>query len=533
MTVPNRAAEEHVLGAVLLEPERWQQVADLTLQNFAYPEHRAVFQTMAELAAAGAQPTLDAVLERLTATDRLKVAAGEAAVRRLHDDTPTASTISHYADALRAIKHGPDAPKPKRHTRSRPLAATPGATLKPDGTVEDTGSSYVAWQSLGLDCAGNGQPFPSLGNTAIVIARHPELVGKIWLDTFRKQIWHSLQGAPAPFIDADALRLTAWINQKLRLSKVGIRSVQAAVELVAANNARNSVTEYLESLTWDGTVRLDHWLADCLGVERTAYTMAVARNWLISMVARAYQPGCQVDHMPVLEGLSGAGKSSALAILGGEWYKAAPQAFGSKEFLEAIQGAWLTEIPDMVGFGRREHSQIISAITTRSDVYRASYGRIAEEHPRTTIFAATSETDEYLEDDRGKRRYWPLRCRDITLDTLRTTRDQLFAEATAAFKSGSKWHEVPAEEAEQQQLERRIADPWEDAVEYYVKGKLEVTTGQVVTEGLALPASFQDRSAQMRIGKILRSLGFERRVIRREGRIVRCYVRNFVTTVTR
>ena len=522
---PNRAAEEHVLGSLLLEPDRWAQVADLTLQNFAFPEHRAIFQTLSELAANGGIHDLDNVIDRLAETDLLSVAGGRAAVERLRADTATATTISHYADVLRQTKHGPDAPKPKRHTRSKPLAATPGATLRPDGTVEETGSSYVQWQSLGLDCNGNGQPFPSLGNTAIVIARHPELTGKIWLDTFRKQIWHSLQGVPAPFIDADALRLTAWINQKLRLSKVGLRSVQAAVELVAANNARNSVTEYLESLTWDGTTRLDHWLADCLGVERSAYTMAVARNWLISMVARAYQPGCQADHMPVLEGLSGAGKSSALAVLGGPWYKAAPQAFGSKEFLEAIQGAWLTEIPDMVGFGRREHSQIISAITTRSDVYRASYGRIAEEHPRTTIFAATSETDEYLEDDRGKRRYWPLRCQDIALDTLQATRDQLFAEATVAFKSGAKWHEVPAEEAEQEQLERRIADPWEDAVEYYVKGKVEVTTGQVVTEGLALDASRQDRSAQMRVGRILKTLGFKRLVVRREGRVVRRYVR--------
>ena len=525
MTAPNRAAEEHVLGSLLLEPARWEQVADLTLQNFAFPEHRAIFQTLFELAANGGIHDLDHVIDRLAETDRLSVAGGRAAVERLRDDTATATTISHYADVLRQTRHGPDASKPKRHTRSKPLAATPGATIRPDGTIEETGSSYVAWQSLGLDCNGNGQPFPSLGNTAIVIARHPDLTGKIWLDTFRKQIWHSLQGVPAPFIDADALRLTAWINQKLRLSKVGLRSVQAAVELVAANNARNSVTEYLESLTWDGTTRLDHWLADCLGVERSAYTMAVARNWLISMVARAYQPGCQADHMPVLEGLSGAGKSSALAVLGGPWYKAAPQAFGSKEFLEAIQGAWLTEIPDMVGFGRREHSQIISAITTRSDVYRASYGRIAEEHPRTTIFAATSETDEYLEDDRGKRRYWPLRCRDIALDTLRATRDQLFAEATVAFKSGSKWHEVPADEAEQEQLERRIADPWEDAVEYYVKGKMEVTTGQVVTEALALDASRQDRSAQMRVGRILKTLGFKRLVVRREGRVVRRYVR--------
>ncbi len=138
MTAPNRAAEEHVLGAVLLEPERWQQVADLTLQNFAYPEHRAVFQTMAELAAAGAQPTLDAVLERLTATDRLKVAAGEAAVRRLRADTATASTISHYADVLRATKHGPDHPKPKRNDRSKPISSRPSDDLLPiDAYVDD------------------------------------------------------------------------------------------------------------------------------------------------------------------------------------------------------------------------------------------------------------------------------------------------------------------------------------------------------------------------------------------------------------
>ena len=523
MTVPNRAAEEHVLGAVLLEPERWQQVADLTLQNFAYPEHRAVFQTMAELAAAGAQPTLDAVLERLTATDRLKVAAGEAAVRRLHDDTPTASTISHYADALRAIKHGPDAPKPKRHTRSRPLAATPGATLKPDGTVEDTGSSYVAWQSLGLDCAGNGQPFPSLGNAAIILARHPYLAGKLWLDTFRQKIYCALDGEPRPLSNSDGLQITAWVNQSLRLPKIGIRTVENAIELVAANNARNSVTEYLEGLTWDGTPRLEDWLADCLGVAKTAYTVAVARNWLISMVARAYRPGCKADHMPVLEGLSGAGKSSALAVLGGPWYKAAPQAFGSKEFLEAIQGAWLTEIPDMVGFGRREHTQIIAAVTTTSDTYRAAYARVSEDHPRTTIFAATSETDSYLDDDRGKRRYWPLRCTEIRLDVLRASRDQLFAEAAAQFKAGATWHEVPAEEAEHEQLERRIGDPWEDAIAHYVKGRLEVEISALITEGLAIEYSRQDRATQMRAAKVLKTLGFECKVVWDSGRSVRRY----------
>jgi putative DNA primase/helicase len=228
--------------------------------------------------------------------------------------------------------------------------------------------------------------------------------------------------------------------------------------------------------------------------------------------------------MPVLEGLSGAGKSSALAILGGPWYKAAPQAFGSKEFLEAIQGAWLTEIPDMVGFGRREHTQIIAAITTRADPYRAAYGRVCEDHPRTTIFAATSETDSYLDDDRGKRRYWPLRCTEIRLDVLRSIRDQLFAEATAQFTAGSTWHEVPAEESEQEQLARRIADPWEDAISYYVKGRVEVEMSRLLTDGLALEYARQDRSAQMRAAKVLKTLGFDCKVVWDNGRSVRRYL---------
>jgi putative DNA primase/helicase len=179
----------------------------------------------------------------------------------------------------------------------------------------------------------------------------------------------------------------------------------------------------------------------------------------------------------------------------------------------------------MVGFGRREHTQIIAAITTRADPYRAAYARVSEDHPRTTIFAATSETDRYLDDDRGKRRYWPLRCTEIRLDVLTSTRDQLFAEATVEFKKGSTWHIVPSEEAEQEQLERRIPDPWEDQIADYVIGKIEVTTSEVITDALQLPPSQQDRAAQMRVSKVLKTLGFECRVVREGHRILRRYSR--------
>jgi predicted P-loop ATPase len=514
VTAPSRAAEEYVIGAVLLDPARWRQVEDLTLSNFHWPEHRAIWQTLTELAANGGIRGLAEVVTHLESNHRLEIAGGAAALERLREDTPTAVTISHYADKLRAFSAAPAPPaKVTRHGRAKPLPRPAGEPLNPDGSRDDT-SGYVTCQGLGLEFNANGQAHPSLGNVSLIVERHPELAGKIWLDTFRGQIWHSFGPQPQPWTDADALRLTAWINSKLKQSKIGLKTVQHAVELVAANHRLNSVTAYLESLTWDGTPRLEHWLADCLGVARTAYTVAVARNWPISMVARAYRPGCQVDHMPVLEGLSGAGKSSALRVLGGPWYKAAPQAFGSKAFLEAIQGAWLTEIPDMVGFERREHSHIISALTTCSDVYRASYGRIAEDHPRTTVFAATSETSEYLEDARGRRRYWPLTCTEINLELLTSIRDQLFAEATVAFKAGATWHEMPAEEADIEQRNRLVDDPWTPKIAHFVKGKLAVTVSEIVTDCLYIEPSKQDRSVQMRVSKILKNMRFTCKVER-------------------
>jgi len=412
-----------------------------------------------------------------------------------------------------------------RITRARPQHAERPAIEHAGSHHNEPNSAFVSWESLGLDRAANGVPHATIGNVALVLTRHPDLKQKIWLDTFRGRIYHALRGSRLPWTDADELRLTAWFNQSLQLAKFSLELIRHGVQLVAHNNARNSVTEWLNSLTWDGTSRLEDWLSDCLGVPKTPFTIAIARNWLVSMVARAFRPGCQADHMPVLEGSSGAGKSSALVILGGEWYRAAPQAFGSKEFLEAIQGSWLVEIPDMVGFGRREHSDIISAITTRSDVYRASYGRNAEEHPRVTIFAATSETGEYLSDSRGKRRYWPLVCSEINLETLARNRDQLFAEATYAFHNGATWHEVPADEASIEQSAREEQDVWLERIRDFLGNRNAATIAEIAQQALYIEVGKQCHSDKKRIAKCLQQLGFSVKVERDGNTTLRRYRR--------
>ena len=191
-------------------------------------------------------------------------------------------------------------------------------------------STVVNWSTLNLDCNEGGVPHPTVANASQILMAHPKFRSHIWYDTFKGAIYHDLNGIVEQWTDHNDLSLCVHIQHSLKLPKFTLGLVRDAVQHAAQQCARNSLTSWLDSLKWDGTSRLDHWLVDSLGCERIDYTVALGRNWLISMVARAYKPGCQVDTMPVLEGPQGRGKSTFLEALGGEWYGSVSAAFGDK-----------------------------------------------------------------------------------------------------------------------------------------------------------------------------------------------------------
>ncbi len=324
-------------------------------------------------------------------------------------------------------------------------------------------SPLVTLASLNLEYR-KGIAVRSVANVTRVLTRYHSFAGNIWFDEFRGAVYHTLHGpVPVRWTDAETRALTVNIQEQLTLHNFSTSDVAEGLKHAAECNRRNPLTEWLQALEWDGNERLSAWLADYAGVESTEYTQAVARNWPIAMVARAFDPGCKMDNMPVLEGVSGLSKTSFLEVLGGEWYKALPMDFGSKDFLQALRGAWLVEIPDMTGFGRVATSAILATLTIRNDTYRAPYGHEPQEYPRTCVFAATSETDDYLCDMRGKRRYWPLRCTDINLAGLKLARAQIFAEAVLRYREGAKWYEMPST-AFDEQIARASDEPWQEPI---------------------------------------------------------------------
>lgn len=422
-----------------------------------------------------------------------------------------------------AIESTPAEDPPAREVppRDNPPADNTPPTSELTTPTDDSPSAIVSWEDLGLDTAGGKVPHPNIANASRIIQMYRNFRGRVWFDEFRGEIYHTLSGDhPIPWTDADTRRVTVAIQQQLRLHKFSERIVRDGIQHAAECQSRNSLTEWLNSLTWDGQERLSTWLSDTAGVEANDYTQAIARNWLIAMVARAFKPGCKMDNIPVLEGVSGLNKSQFLEVLGGEWYEALPMEFGTKDFLQSLQGIWLAEIPDMTGFAKADHTRVISLLSVPRDKFRKAYGHTPERFQRTTIFAATSEDDDYLTDSRGKRRFWPVRCTDIDLNALRLQRDQLFAEAVTAYRAGETWYQMPASAAIEQE-HRLQQDTWVEMIRAYVDPIWDQQTrsssdgyasgipmSHIMMDALKLTAGQHGMRELRRAASIMRSLGW-------------------------
>lgn len=364
-------------------------------------------------------------------------------------------------------------------------------------------------------------------NIYLILRHHPEWRGVLWADEFARKI---VKRRPAPwesdaeFVSGgewgedDDLRLGLWLAQQERLIVQSAGNLAASVGWAAREQRCHPVREYLDALVWDGRARLGDWLTDYLGVRKTPYTMLAGRLFLIGMVARIYRPGCPMRAMPILEGQQFRGKSTALRILGGQWFGDTPIDLNNKDAYQLIQGRWLYEIAELDAFNRAESTRIKAFISSQEDRFRAPYDRAPKEWPRQTVFFGTTNQDEYFKDQTGNTRYWPWKVEEvdhINLDGLAGARDQLFAEAVALYHQGERWH--PTREEQQQlfepeQADREIADPWQSLISRWLRGSMEdrVTVTAIMTDCLKIEAGKMDSARQMstRVGIAMKRLGW-------------------------
>lgn len=335
--------------------------------------------------------------------------------------------------------------------------------------------------------------------------------------------------------DLNELRLSIANNIHVHFTKAKSKDM---INTAAHRSPCNPVLGYLDSLEWDGTPRIDEWIIKYIGAEDSVYTRAVSRRTLIAGVARAYRPGCKVDNILVLESSQGVGKSTVVEILGGEWAGAPEFPIGDKDAEQNLQGLWVVEWSELATSWKKEAAAIKSFLTKSTNRFRGSYGEQTRDWPRRCIIIGTHNPradGEWLLDETGNRRYWPVRVTGINagvdgvrladFEGLASVRDQLWAEAKSYFQSGERWHLTPAENAIAlaEQENRLVKDPRADIIlDAVTTGHLSAEQHLSVNEVAIRVFEYRERDitklVKSELGGMLRDIGWEARQKWHDGR---------------
>ena len=333
-------------------------------------------------------------------------------------------------------------------------------------TTDDTVETDDDWLGR-LEYDRKGSLKSTINNISAIIENDPGLKGHLYLDLLRNNIM-VVGGLPwdaeaTAWGNRDDANLRGWLEKSYNV--FGKDKVKDALDMVITKHRRHPIREYYKRIVWDGTPRLERLIIDYLGADDTDLNRRITRIHFTAAVARIMQPGCKYDYCLILAGPQGAGKSTLISIMGGEFYKDGLTSMEGKEGAEQVQGCHLIEIGELDGMKRSEITSVKQYITACVDEFRPAYGVRKERVPRQCVFFGTTNEQYFLKDDTGNRRFPVIPIKpelrkhgDRWFDELREQRDQLWAEAVEYWRRGEKLYLSRDMEREAEKTQADYAD---------------------------------------------------------------------------
>jgi len=334
---------------------------------------------------------------------------------------------------------------------------------------------------------------------------------------------------PRSLRDDDTSKVRIWLNRHLKWATVNRNDVFDAIQLAARETTISPIRHYIEELPSMSVNEARDFLTDVLNThfslrrygehpDAIRYSELVFRKWLISAVARALRPACKADHVLILEGAQGAGKSTAIRILCGDAYfgDSLPK-LDSKDAADYVRGKWIIELAELSSVSKTEVEHVKAFITRTEEKFRPAYGRNEIAYQRRCVFIGTTNRTDYLRDETGNRRFWPIKLETVNLDAIEKDRDRIWAAAKALYDAGEQWWLTDAEAvlAEAQQERRTAVDPlYDEVAEWLSSTKKKETCMREIMQQVAFVDEATSAAAmtpllQHRIRGALNAAGFE------------------------
>lgn len=343
------------------------------------------------------------------------------------------------------------------------------AEARQDFTADesDEGPQDNSWLTQ-MDINKWGKYESTAKNVKLILENDPALRGTAAVDDFAHRIvvlkdlpWRKRERS-AVWLDSDDSSLRNYMEEIYGIR--GRSVVEDALSEVTTRHAFNPLKEYLLGLTWDGIPRLDTVFIDYLGAEDTEFNRAISRKTLAAAVGRVLEPGIKFDTVLTLIGKQGQGKTSLVRKLAHGWHSESLVTVQGKDAMEHIQGFWLIELGELAAIRKADFELVKQFISKQEDSFRAAYGRRTERYPRQCIFIATTNRADFIRDQMGGRRWWPMQVdkerqkmshfEELTDDVV----GQVWAEAVDAFKGGEPLYLNDSMEAIARELQEAHTD---------------------------------------------------------------------------
>lgn len=351
--------------------------------------------------------------------------------------------------------------------------------------MDDTADSITQddWR-LGLRRnSRTGEPTDEIKNWDLIAGNDPVFQHLFFnelslaIETEADLPWRKLQPGREAFSAGDRSSLALYIerNYSFRPARSYLDDV---VNDKALHRRVNPVKDYLEALRWDGTSRIETCLP---GVTPTAFTRMAIRKSLVAAVARMYEPGVKWDHMLVLFGAEGLGKSRWIELMA-KGHSVNLGRIQDKDTLIAMQRAWIMTADEGHSLRKADFDAQKEFLTRTADVFRMPYDREVQVHKRHMVIWGTTNDEVFLRRQEGNRRFLIVKCTESVDEAILAESyiDQVWAEAVTLYKKGEQlWltdheGEMAAEEREafteedaltgiiQEYVDTLVPDDWED-----------------------------------------------------------------------
>jgi len=328
------------------------------------------------------------------------------------------------------------------------------------------------------------------------------------------------QGGWRPIEDHDAVEF------RLRLERIGFKPISRemmrdVIKYISNQNKFDSAILWGKGLKWDGVKRIDTFLEKYFGVTDAKYARAISRYMWSAMAGRLMVPGIKADIAPILIGLQGAGKSTAVAAMSpfDDWFCELDLSADDDKKARMLRGKLVAEFGELRGMYNREVEHIKAFMSRQFEEWVPKFIEYATRYYRRTFFIGTSNEEKVLVDRTGNRRWAPVRVGNVDVEALRTDREQLWAEAIQLFEAEGVLFREAEILAKAKHSEHMQEDVWLDAISRWLaeenadgvlNGCRKLKLMDVISGALMVDTARADRKVQLRVADVMRDLGFEK-----------------------